>query len=635
MRRPSVLFGALRTLSTPDPHHAPKGVRRRSGARIVGVGLGLALALAGCPKPEPGPEPESAPSDAPVSETADSASTVASGEPATRAMPKGQAEAPAIALGTNGAVTSAEANASEIGLKVLEDGGNAVDAAVAVGFALAVTHPSAGNLGGGGFLVVRMADGTASSFDYREKAPGKAHRDMYLDAKGDPTRGSLDGPTAAGIPGTVAGMAAAHERFGSRPFADLVRPAYALAAKGHVLDSWHADDVRRGAERMRKAGYAASAAHYEKEPGTPFEEGDTWVQPDLAATLKAIVDGGPRAFYEGPVAQRLAKGVSEAGGIWTVEDLAGYQAREREPIVFDYRGHQIITMPPPSAGGVVLRQILAASEVLELDEHPWRSVEEVHFYVEATRRTYADRNMLLGDPDYVKLPMQRLLDVSYVAKRVADIDPGKATPSSEVGAGVAMPDESHETTHFSVVDRWGNAVSNTYTLNTGFGAKFVAPGTGVLLNNEMDDFAVKPGTANVFGLVQGEPNAIEPGKRMLSSMTPTIVVKDGALRAVVGTPGGPTITTTVVQIIRALIDYGLTIDAAVDAVRVHHQWLPDSIMTEDRITPELEAGLKAKGHQVRKWGKMGHANCIEVDPVTKGFRAVADVSRDGGMAVAY
>ncbi|MBL4684081.1 MAG: gamma-glutamyltransferase [Nannocystaceae bacterium] len=552
-----------------------------------------------------------------------------------RTMPAGADNPPALALGTQGAVSSAEANASDIGLAILRAGGTAVDAAVAVGFALAVTHPSAGNLGGGGFMVIRMADGTKAALDYREEAPGRAHRDMYLDAKGEPSRGSLDGPMAAGIPGTVAGLALAHARFGKLPWKDLVDPAVALARDGHTLDSWHTSDVNRGAKRMHDIGEHASAKYYEKADGVPYVEGDTWVQTTLAATLQAIADDGSAAFYLGPRAEAMAASVRKAGGIWEAKDLAAYRARERDPIVFDYRGYEITTMPPPSAGGVVLRQILAASEVMGLDKKPWRSVEEVHLYVEVARRTYADRNMLLGDPDFVKLPMDQLLDVEYIKQRVANIDPLHATPSSEVGAGLPVAKESHQTTHYSVVDQWGNAASNTYTLNTGFGAKYVEPTTGVLLNNEMDDFAVKPGTANVFGLVQGEPNKIEPGKRMLSSMTPTVIAKDGELRAVIGTPGGPTITTTVAQITRALIDYNLPIDEAVEATRVHHQWLPDRIATESRIDDALKTGLEALGHEVTVWGKLGHANCIEVDPDTKGFRAYADVSRDGGKAVAY
>ncbi|MEX1364165.1 MAG: gamma-glutamyltransferase [Nannocystaceae bacterium] len=562
---------------------------------------------------------------------------VTTDEPAapTRAMPEGKTEPPRLALGTQGAVSSAEAQASAVGLSILEQGGNAVDAAVAVGFALAVTHPSAGNLGGGGFMVVRMDDGTTAAIDYREEAPGAASRDMYLDDEGEPTAERLLGPKAAGIPGTVAGMGLAHERFGSLPWKTLVEPAVVLARDGHVIDSFHAEDLSYGSDRMAKAGYEASAALYRKADGTAFEVGDTWVQPRLAATLQAIADGGPRAFYEGPLAEGMATEVAAAGGIWKAEDLAAYDAVMREAIVFPYRDHEIITMPPPSAGGVVLRQLLAASEALDLRQYPWRSTQEVHLTVEAMRRTYADRNLLMGDPDFVQLPMSTMLDVSYTEKRMADIDPQHATPSDQVGAGMPAGRESEQTTHYSVVDGQGNAVSNTYTLNLGFGGKFVVPSAGVLLNNEMDDFSVKPGSPNIFGLVQGEPNKIEPGKRMLSSMTPTIVVQDGQLRAVVGTPGGPTITTTVATIIRGMIDYGLTLDQAIASPRVHHQWKPDQIWAEERIDPQVEAALATMGHSMRKRSGMGHANCIEVDPETKGFRAVADVERDGGAAVAF
>jgi gamma-glutamyltranspeptidase / glutathione hydrolase len=550
-------------------------------------------------------------------------------------MPAGEARPPELALGTRGAATSAERNASEVGLAILRKGGNAVDAAVAVGFALAVTHPSAGNLGGGGFMVVRLADGTTAAIDYREEAPSGASRDMYLDAKGEPTNARLVGPKAAGIPGSVAGLGLAHARFGSLPWKDVVAPAVALARDGHVLDSWHAEDLAYGAEGMTKAGYTDSAARYRKPDGSAFVEGETWVQPELAVTLETIATDGARAFYDGPLAERMATAVAEAGGIWKAADLAAYEAEDREPVVFPYRGHEIVTMPPPSAGGVVLRQLLAASEQLELERYPWRSADEIHLFAEAMRRTYADRNLLLGDPDFVTLPMAELLDTHYVAERLRDIDPERATPSDQVGAGLPVRPESEQTTHFSVVDGQGNAVANTTTLNLGFGAKFVVPGVGVLLNNEMDDFSVKPGTPNVFGLVQGEPNKIEPGKRMLSSMTPTIVVHDGRLRAVVGTPGGPTISTTVATVLRGMIDYGLPLDEAIASPRAHHQWKPDQIWAEERLDPKVADGLRAKGHEIRTRSAIGHANCIEVDPASQGFRAVADTSRDGGAAVAY
>ena len=556
------------------------------------------------------------------------------GPAARRSLPAHDPTDEGTAVGIHGAVSSAEANASEVGLQVLQRGGNAVDAAIAVAFALAVTHPSAGNVGGGGFMVVRMADGKAAAIDYREVAPGAASRDMYLDAKGDVTRGSLDGAKAAGIPGTVAGMELAHSRFGTIPWAELVAPAIRLAREGHTLDSFHAEDLQGGVERMLKIGMSDSAANYRKPDGSNFAAGDTWKQPDLARTLERVA-AGPRNFYEGPLAEEMASKVQALGGIWTAADLKGYRAIAREPIAFTYRGFEIVTMPPPSAGGVVLRQLLAASEILEIHRRPWHSIDEIHLYVEAARRTYADRNFLLGDPGFVEVPMQRLLDPAYLRDRLADVDPNKATPSDKVGAGLPLGKESLQTTHFSVVDEAGNAVANTFTLNTSFGAKVVVPGTGVLLNNEMDDFAVKPGTPNTYGLVQGEQNKIVPGKRMLSSMTPTIVVKDGQLRAVVGTPGGSTISTTVTQIVRALLDYGVTLDVAVRAPRVHHQWKPDRIMAEPTLEPAIVEGLKARGHAMAEWPSIGHANCIEVDPATKGYRAVADVGRDGGKAVAY
>jgi gamma-glutamyltranspeptidase/glutathione hydrolase len=485
-------------------------------------------------------------------------------------------------------------------------------------------------------MVVRMANGDTAAFDYREQAPAAATRDMFLGPDGKPTKERLVGPKAAGIPGSVAGLALAHQTYGVLPWKDVVMPAVELAENGNVLDSFHVQDIERGVAKMRDAGYEASAANYTKADGSLYSEGERWAQPVLAKTLRAIAEQGPQAFYEGPIAETMAAENAAAGGLWTAKDLAAYEAKRREPIVFDYRGHDVITMPPPSAGGVGLYQMLEAAEAMDLAAKPWRSADEVHLHVEIARRTYVDRNMLLADPDYVKLPLDQLMTEAYVEGRLADIDPARATPSSEVHPGIApIKEESHQTTHFSVVDEAGNAVSNTTTLNLGFGARFVLPSSGVLLNNEMDDFSTQPGAANVFGLVQGEPNKIEPGKRMLSSMTPTIVAKDGALRAVVGSPGGPTITTTVLQVIRAVVDYGLPIDEAVAAPRVHHQWQPDMIWAEDAIGEELSAALRARGHEIRTRSAMGHANCIEVDPQTAGFRAVADTVRDGGKASAY
>ncbi|MCA9685625.1 MAG: gamma-glutamyltransferase [Myxococcales bacterium] len=538
------------------------------------------------------------------------------------------------ASGSHGAVASAEANASLVGVQILEAGGNAVDAAVAVGFALSVTHPSAGNIGGGGFMVLRFPGGTSTAVDYREKAPGAASRDMYLDENGELTDKSRLGALAAGIPGDVAGFWYAQQHWGKLEWSQVVAPAVALARDGWTLDEFHANDMNSAAKRMAEAGFADSAANFRKADGSNYATGDVWRQPELAATLQRIADEGRDGFYAGPFAAYMAEQVRGLGGIWTAEDLANYQAVEREPLRFDYRGYEIVAMPPPSAGGVVLRQILAASEALDMGKKPWHSADQVHLYVEILRRTYADRNLLLGDPDFIEIPMQTLLDTSYIGERMADIDMKKATPSEKVGAGVEVK-ESEQTTHFSVVDAEGMAVANTYTLNGGFGSKVVVPGTGVILNNEMDDFTAKVGTPNMFGLIQGPQNAIAPGKRMLSSMTPTIVSKDGKLRAVVGSPGGPTITTTVAQIILQLIDYQRPLLESVRELRIHHQWKPDAIMHEDGLDPKLVKALKKKGHelQTRGW-RIGHANCIEVDPTSGERRSIAGVGRGGSAAAA-
>lgn len=601
----------------------------RAPSKIPAAALWLIVGALACKPAAPASGPGPAETTAPVA-PGDVQGDAVSG----RSLPAHDPSDPATAVGVHGAVASAERNASEVGVAILKRGGNAVDAAVAVGLALAVTHPSAGNLGGGGFMVIRMDDGRSAAIDYREVAPMAASPKMYLDAKGNPTRESVEGPKAAGIPGTVAGLALAHAQFGSLPWRELVLPAVALARDGHALDSFHAEDLSNGSGKMLKLNFNDSAAIYRRPDGTEFVTGDVWKQPALAQTLQTIADAGPQAFYEGPLAETMAREVKAMGGLWTAEDLKNYRAVARPPIIFKYREHEVITMPPPSGGGVVLRQLLAASEILKIYEKPWRGVDEIHFYVEAARRTYADRNFLLGDPAFVQIPLEQLLDPNYMKGRLEDVDPQKATPSSRIAAGIGAK-TSTQTTHFSVVDVMGNAVANTYTLNTGFGAKVVVPGTGVLLNNEMDDFSVKPGSPNTFGLIQGDQNRIEPGKRMLSSMSPTILVKDGELRAVVGTPGGSTISTTVTQIVRGLIDYGATIDAAVRAPRVHHQWMPDRIVAEPTLDPQVIEALKARGHTIAEWPSIGHANCIEVDPATHGYRAVADVARDGGAAVAY
>jgi gamma-glutamyltranspeptidase / glutathione hydrolase len=554
-----------------------------------------------------------------------------------------------VAVGKQGAVTSASKDATEIGLEVLKKGGNAVDAAVAVAFALGVSHPTAGNIGGGGFMVIRTADGKATTFDYREVAPRSATRDMYVNGAGEVTKDSRLGPRAAGVPGDVAGMEMAHRRFGKLKWNDLVMPAVALARDGVVLDSFHAIDMGWGAKSMGEYLKALEAdpksppalreavkqtlARFSKPDGTAFAEGDRWLQPELAVTLEAIAKGGAKAFYRGPLAAKMAKQMKAMGGLWTTADLAAYKVIERKPIVFEYRGNQVITMPPPSAGGITLRQVLGASEALGFKEMKWESVERIHLYIEALRRVYADRNLLVGDPDFIKVPLDRILDTKYLAQRLSTIDRAHATPSAEVGAGVEI-EEKPQTTHFSVIDGSGMAVANTFTLNGGFGAKVQIPGTGVTLNNEMDDFTAKVGSPNMFGLVQGPQNAIAAGKRMLSSMTPTIVTQGGKVRLVCGSPGGPTISTTVAQVLMQVIDHGLPLEAAVASSRIHHQWMPDMVFHEGDLPPATVKALEAMGHKLTSRGRIGHANCIETNAAGE-LRAVADVARDGGDAAAY
>ena len=554
-----------------------------------------------------------------------------------------------VAVGRQGAVTSAAPEATAIGLAVLQKGGNAVDAAVAVAFALGVAHPTAGNIGGGGFLVIRTPAGLVTSLDYRETAPGAATADMYLDAKGDPTRDSRIGPRAAGIPGDVAGMALAHKRFGKLPWKDLVMPAVALARDGFVLDSFHAEDMQWGAKSMGdylaqleadpKANPALreavrkTVALFRRPDGTPLAQGDRWVQPELAKTLEAIAKGGAKAFYRGRLAARMAKEVKAMGGIWTAKDLAGYKVLERKPVTFDYRGHQVFTMAPPSAGGITLRQVLAASETLNFQKLTWTSVERIHLYAEALRRIYADRNLLVADPDFAKVPMDRLLDATYIAARLGTIDPERATPSSKISAGVEL-EEKPETTHFSVVDGAGLAVANTFTLNGGFGAKVLIPGTGVMLNNEMDDFTAKPGTPNMFGLVQGPQNAVAPGKRMLSSMTPTILAKDGQPFLVLGSPGGRTIINSVLLAILNVVDFGMNVQEAVDAPRFHHQWLPDRLDHEPfAFSPDTAHLLAGRGHALRATRRQGVVNAILWDAQAKVMEGASDRRSPDGAAI--
>ncbi|PWU08242.1 MAG: gamma-glutamyltransferase [Terriglobia bacterium] len=492
-------------------------------------------------------------------------------------------------------VVAQEPLATDVGVAVLQAGGNAVDAAVAVAFALAVTHPFAGNLGGGGFLLARFADGRSTFVDFREAAPRKASHDMYLDASGQPTRESLVGWRAAGVPGTVRGLELAHQKFGRLPWANLVRPSIDLASQGFVV-SWALAESLKGSEG-RLSLFADSKRIFLKD-GAYFEAGDGFVQPELARTLERIAKGGATEFYEGETAHKLAAAMEASGGLITLEDLKNYRAIERKPLEGDYRDYHLILPPPPSAGGIGILQMLGMLDGTGYEKTGAGSAASLHYLAEVMRRFYADRNEFLGDPDFVKMPVRGLLDANYIRSRRATIDRERATPSEQVKHGSPGPAESSETTHFNVVDSQGNAVALTYTLNGGYGSGVTVPGLGFLLNNEMDDFAAKPGSPNAFGLVQGEANAIGPGKRPLSSMTPLIATRNGKLFLVAGAPGGPRITTAVMQVFLNVADFHMNVQEAVDFPRIHHQWLPDRLFVEKGVSPDTVALLKGMGYDV-------------------------------------
>jgi len=538
--------------------------------------------------------------------------------------------APKGVYGENGMVVSAHRLASEVGRDVLREGGNAFDAAVAVNFALAVVYQQAGNIGGGGFMVYRMADGTTGTLDFRERAPFAATRDMYLDENGEVIKGlSLKGHLAVGVPGAVAGMAALHEKFGSRPWDALVRPAVTLAQEGFILT----EKAAREFNRFQK-DFAAQNRHRPpvlKDDGEAWQAGERIAFPNLARTLETIGKHGADGFYKGWVADMLVDEMQAGGGLITHEDLAAYQAVWRAPVRFSYRGHEIVSMPPPSSGGVALAQLLQGAEAYDIAALGHNSAAHIHLITELQRRTYADRATHLGDTDFVQVDIDGLTSRAYIADRNKDISPDQKTPSEQVKPGYVAAMESAETTHFSIVDAAGNAVAITTTLNGMYGAKVVVEGAGFFLNNEMDDFAIKPGHANQFGLLGDDKNAIAPGKRMLSSMTPTIVTKDGKLRAVVGTPGGATIITSVFQTLSNMIDFNMSAAQAVHARKSHSQWQPDVVMLE-KGTMNLSnwRGLSARGHRLYpypyfKW-QLGRVEAILVheDGTLEG---AADASR--------
>jgi gamma-glutamyltranspeptidase / glutathione hydrolase len=509
------------------------------------------------------------------------------------------AASPPALESTTGMVVTSQHLASEIGAAVLKRGGNAIDAAVAVGYALAVTHPCCGNLGGGGFMLIHLKDGKDAFINFRERAPLAASADMYLDAKGDPiVEKSLNGWLSVGTPGTVLGLETAREDYGTMSRAALIAPAIDLAEKGFVLQHSELDVIGHGVDNAPPGSAGAAVRAIFSNHGRPLAAGDRLVQPDLAASLRLISAGGVQAFYHGANADAVAAASRANGGIISRADFETYTVTHDTPVSCVYRGYTVISAPPPSSGGVTLCEMLNILQGYPLGQYGWRSATEVHLVTEAMRRGYFDRNRSLGDPAFVDNPVARLTSMAYADSLRAGIDPARATPSAALGSAAA-PAENATTTHYSVVDRWGSAVSVTYTINDDFGAKVIAGRTGYLLNDEMDDFTAKPGAPNGFGLVQGKANAIAPGKRPLSSMDPTIVLKDGKPVLVVGTPGGSRIITTVLEILIAVIDHQIPLQEAVDAPRYHHQWLPDTLQAEPgALTPETVSALEAMGHKV-------------------------------------
>jgi gamma-glutamyltranspeptidase/glutathione hydrolase len=505
-----------------------------------------------------------------------------------------------VASGRYGVIASDASLATRAGVAVLERGGNAIDAAVATAFVLAVVYPEAGNIGGGGFLVLRTAHGEAAALDFRETAPAAARADMYLDSTGELTDRSITGHLAAGVPGSVAGLWEAHQRYGSRPWAELLAPAVLLAEEGFRVDSRLSATIAE--DRARLSRFPASAAlFFSGDDLTPPSPGDTWRNPDLATVLRRIAEQGPAGFYEGATADLIVAEMEANGGLITHEDLRSYRANWREPIVFQYRGHTLISMPPPSSGGMTLALIANILEGYDLAALGWNSAQALHVTAEGMRRAFADRNHFLGDPDFVSIPRDQLLSLSYAADRRRSIG-ATASPSAEVGPGLEVRREGTHTTHFSVVDRDGNVVAFTTTINSLYGSAVTVTGGGFLLNNTMDDFTAKPGAPNMFGLVQGEANAIRPGKRMLSAMTPTVVVApDGEPLLVTGARGGPRIITAVFQVISNVVDHGMDVAAAVSAPRIHHQHLPDVLYFEPGgLSDEQIAALAALGHTIEE-----------------------------------
>lgn len=514
----------------------------------------------------------------------------------------------------SGIVVSATEQASQVGVDILKAGGNAIDASIAVHFALAVTFPAAGNIGGGGFMVVRFPDGSSTTLDFRETAPAAASRDMYLDANGNIIEGlSLFGHLASGIPGSVDGMTQAWEQYGSLPWKTLVEPSIRLAREGFPLGWQEANGLNRSKERF--SNYEGSRKIFVKNDGTPWKEGDLFQQEDLARTLERIANNGRDGFYSGETARLIIEEMARGKGIITQADLDSYQARWRRPVTLNFKDYRLITMGPPSSGGIVMGQILGMIEDHDLEKMGFNSAATIHLLSEAMRRAYADRSEHLGDSDFYPVPQKGLLDPAYLKERMASFDANKASLSKDISPGKPAAKESEETTHFSVVDPSGMAVSVTTTINGGYGSYVTVDGAGFLLNNEMDDFSSKPGSPNLYGLLGGEANAIEPGKRMLSAMTPTIVEQNGELRMVLGTPGGSTIITTVLQTFLNMGVFGMNAQQAVAAPRMHHQWMPDRISLDPfGFSPDTIRLLEGMGHSIQvRNSYVGRADIIYID----------------------
>jgi gamma-glutamyltranspeptidase / glutathione hydrolase len=532
-------------------------------------------------------------------------------------------------------VVAGDPLAADIGIAVLKNGGNAVDAAVAVGLAMAVTYPYAGNLGGGGFMLVRFADGRSTFIDFRERAPAKASHNMYLDAQGNATRDSIEGWRSAGVPGTVRGFEMAQRKYGRAKWEAVVEPAVELASKGFPVTYAFAESLKGSRNLARDP----ESKRIFLKSGANFDVGDTFVQPEMARTLQRIAKLGSAGFYEGETADLLTRAMAKNGGLITLEDLKNYAAVERAALTGKYRDYGVITAPPPSSGGVGILQMLGMLEGSGYEKSGAGSAAAIHYLAEVMRRFYADRSQYLGDPDFFKVPLMGLLDPAYIQKRKSSIDPQHATPSAQIAPGgppgsSLSKAESNETTHYNVVDAEGNAVAVTYTLNGGFGNGITVPGAGFLLNNEMDDFSSKPAAPNMFGLVQGEANAIQPGKRPLSSMSPTILTRDGKLFMVAGGPGGSRIPTAVLQVILDVTDFGMNAQDAVDSPRFHHQWMPDRLSLERGFSPDTIALLKVRGHEIDEASGSGSVAAVVEAIVNQGgwLQGAADARRPGKAA---